>query len=109
MIARRRALAAAGLVLALGAGCSVESTFRREDEAPTQAGLRVIAVPETATVYVGDRFAGTAAVLAERPEPLRPGVHFVTVRAPGHFPHDLRLDLPPGVTTVRITLRPVPP
>lgn len=77
--------------------------------APEPALLRVIAEPETAAVYVDDRFVGSARVLRLRPEALRPGVHFVTLQAPGHFPHDVEVSLPEGETTVRVRLRAVPP
>lgn len=75
---------------------------------PTPALLRVIAEPETASVYVNDQFVGSARVLATRPKPMPPGVKFITFQAPDYFPHDVRLDLPAGETTVRIKLRPIP-
>lgn len=77
--------------------------------APERAQLRVVAEPIEARVYVDDRFVATARRLARRPETLRPGVHHVTISAPGHFPHDVELDMPPGLTTVEISLRPIPP
>jgi hypothetical protein len=76
---------------------------------PATARLRVLVHPEDARVYVDERFAGSARLLSRRPLVLRPGPRTVTVTAPGHFPHDLALDLPPGLTTLRVTLRPVPP
>lgn len=76
---------------------------------PTPATLRVIAEPETASVYVNDQFIGSARVLAKRPKSMKPGVKFITFQAPDFFPHDVRLVLPSGETTVRIKLRPIPP
>lgn len=76
---------------------------------PTQAELQVIAEPAQARVYIDERFAASARVLARRPRKLRPGRHRLTFQAPGYFPHDVLVDLPPGRTTVRISLRPVPP
>ena len=73
------------------------------------AELRIVAEPDSATVQVNERFVGAARVLDKRPAKLRPGVKHVTVEAPGYFPHDLELNLPAGVTTVKIKLRPVPP
>ena len=73
------------------------------------ARLQVIAEPEVARIYVDDRFLASARVLAVRPKALSRGVHYVTIEAPGYFPHDVRVDLPPGTTTVRIKLRPIPP
>lgn len=77
--------------------------------APTPAQLRIIAEPENASVYVDERFAASARRLAVRPHPLSPGLHRITVQAPGYFPHDVALHLPAGVTTVEIALRPIPP
>jgi len=100
-----RSVGVAAALLAVGGCTPLESPA----PGPPPAELAVVAEPETASVYVNERFAGTATVLAARPEKLVPGVHFVTIRAPGFFPHDLRLELPPGRTTVRIRLRPIPP
>jgi hypothetical protein len=76
---------------------------------PTPAMLRVIAEPENTAVYVNDQFVGSARVLSQRPKAMKPGVKFVTFQAADFFPHDVRLELPPGETTVRIKLRPIPP
>jgi hypothetical protein len=81
-----------------------------EPEAPRQmAYLRVTAVPETATVYESEHFLGTAHLLADKPKALKPGVKYLTIKAPGYFPHDLRVELPAGETKLTIKLRPVPP
>lgn len=78
--------------------------------APTRAAkLRVVAEPSTTTVYVDDRYVGSARVLAARPKVLPPGIKFITFKAPQHFPHDVRVDLPPGTTTIKMKLRPIPP
>jgi len=58
---------------------------------------------------VQGRFVGAARVLAMRPAKVKPGKHRLTVEASGFFPHDAELQLPPGVTTVDLKLRPVPP
>ena len=73
------------------------------------AELRVLAVPATASVQVNERFVGAARVLDKQPAKMAPGKKRITIEAPGYFPHDLELDLPAGVTTVEIKLRPVPP
>jgi hypothetical protein len=73
------------------------------------AYLKVVAEPPATTVYVGDRFIGTARLLAKQPKALSIGVKYVTFKAQGYFPHDLKLDLPAGDTTVKIKLRPIPP
>lgn len=99
---RAVAVAASLLAILLG-GCGAAGP------AVERSRLRVVAEPQDARVYVDDRFVATAQRLARRPESLRPGVHHVTVSAPDHFPHDVELDLPPGLTTIEISLRPVPP
>lgn len=76
---------------------------------PTRARLLVVTVPPGASVYVDERFAGSGRLLARRPLWLRPGHHLVTVEADGYFPHDLEVDLPAGLTRLRVALRPVPP
>ncbi|HEX5658682.1 MAG TPA: PEGA domain-containing protein [Polyangiales bacterium] len=73
------------------------------------AELRTIVEPPTAAVQIDERFAGAARVLAMRPASVKPGKHRITVEAPGYFPHDAELELVPGVTTVNLKLRPVPP
>lgn len=76
---------------------------------PKTAGLRTIVEPPAALVQVDESFVGAARVLDKRPERLLPGKHRVTVEAPGYFPHDLELDLAPGVTTIELKLRKMPP
>ncbi len=84
------------------AGCYVTNVR------PPPASLRVTAVPETARVFIDERFAASARVMDVHAQELRPGRHRLTVEAPGYFPHDLMLDLPSGETHVEIELRPVP-
>lgn len=71
--------------------------------------LRVVAEPVAALVQVDERFVGTARVLDKKPAVLSPGKKRITIESPGYFPHDLEIELKPGVTTVEIKLRPVPP
>jgi hypothetical protein len=73
------------------------------------AELRVVAEPASAIVQVNERYVGSAHVLEKKPAKLEPGLKHITVEAPGYFPHDFDADLPVGVTTVKIKLRPVPP
>lgn len=73
------------------------------------ARVRFLIEPTTARVYVEDRFVGAAALLRRRPESFTPGRRHFTVTAPGHFPHDVEVDLPSGLTTIRLRLRAVPP
>ncbi len=73
------------------------------------AELRVVAEPAAAMVQVNEHFVGTARVLDKKPVALSPGPKRVTIEAPGYFPHDLEVELRPGVTTLEVKLRPVPP
>jgi hypothetical protein len=73
------------------------------------AYLKVVAEPENVTVYDNDRFVGSAHLLAKQPKAMKSGTKYLTFKAPGYFPHDLRVSLPAGETTVTIKLRPIPP
>jgi hypothetical protein len=73
------------------------------------AELRAVVEPPTAIVQVDEKFVGSARVLDKRPAQLAPGKHRVTVEAEGYFPHDVEVDLVPGVTTLQLKLRAVPP
>lgn len=77
--------------------------------AETPARLEVVAEPDTARVFVDERFVASARVLAVRPREIPAGTHHLTITAPGYFPHDLEVNLPSGTTTIRIALRPIPP
>ena len=95
----------AALLLALIAfGCAKNGTVAAEP-----ARLKVVATPPNASVYIDGHYFGRATVLAQEPKALAPGVHLMTVQAQDHFPHDMELNLPPGVSTVTIELRPIPP
>ncbi len=93
-----------GLAVALGAvGCGGQAPVRE------QARVRFILEPANARVYIEDRFVGAGQVLRRRPESFPPGPRHFTVTAQGYFPHDVEVDLPSGLTTIRLSLRPVPP
>ncbi|MDB4974430.1 MAG: hypothetical protein JWN48_2771 [Myxococcaceae bacterium] len=97
-------LALALLLALLGVGCAARQTPNTKT-----AALKTVVEPPTALVQVDEHFVGAARVLATRPAPLEPGKHRVTVEAPGYFPHDLEVDLVPGVTTLELKLRATPP
>ena len=99
----RRALLVLGLCCVAATGCMHAPKRVR------MAYLKVVAEPPGTTVYVGDHFIGTAKLLAKQPKALPPGVKYLTFKAHGFFPHDLKLKLPEGDTTVKIKLRAVPP
>lgn len=97
-----------GGVLALAVFAAFSVGCYSQVPAPRVAKLRVVAEPDDTTVYVDDQFVGSARVLAARPRALKPGVKHITFKAPQHFPHDVRVDLPEGTTTIEMTLRPIP-
>ncbi len=97
-----RALTMSALVFA-APGCGARQAARERAE------VRFVVEPEEARIYVEDRFVGAAAVLNRRPERFAPGPRHFTVTARGYFPHDVEVDLPSGLTTIRLRLRPVPP
>jgi hypothetical protein len=73
------------------------------------AYLKVVAEPENTTVYESDRFVGSAHLLQKQPKAMKSGTKYLTFKAPGYFPHDLRMQLPSGESTVKIKLRAIPP
>ena len=95
----------AALVLAL-----VALRLRKEEHgrARARAPRRSSRAPPNASVYIDGHYFGRATVLSEEPKTLVPGIHLMTVQAEDHFPHDMELDLPAGVTTITIELRPMP-
>lgn len=96
--------ATALLLVLVAMGCAKQGTV-----APEPARLQVVAVPADASVYIDGHYFGRASVLSQEPKALAPGAHLMTVQADAYFPHDMELELPPGVTTLNIELRPVPP
>lgn len=94
---------ALALVVALFVGCGAATPRAQPAE------VRFLIEPATARVYAEDRFVGAARVLARRPQAFPPGVRHFTITAEGYFPHDIEVDLPSGLTTIRLRLRPVPP
>ena len=99
----QKQLLALGLLCLAATGCMTSRTKVR------MAYLKVVAEPPATTVYNGDNFIGTAKLLAKQPKALTPGMKYLTFKAHGYFPHDLKLELPEGETTVKVKLRAVPP
>jgi len=92
-----------GAALAASAGCGGAPR-------PVEtAQVRFLLEPDMARVYEDDRFVGAGRVLARRPAAFRPGPRHFTITADGYFPHDVEVELPEGLTTIRLRLRPVPP
>jgi hypothetical protein len=90
--------------LATTAGCGGASAVPTE-----RATIHFDITPDTARVYTEDRFIGSARVLAAQPPSFRAGARQITISADGYFPVDLDLELAPGTTQVRVSMRAVPP
>jgi hypothetical protein len=100
----------AGFVAALACAYALGGCMQAPPQAaPKVASLRVTAEPPETTVYESDHFLGTARLLAKQPKQLKPGVKYLSFKAPGYFPHDMQVDLAPGETSIKIKLRPIPP
>ena len=95
---------AALAVAIFAAGCANKNTL-----APEPARLQIVTMPANASVYIDGHYFGRATVLSQEPKALAPGMHLMTVQAEDHFPHDMELELPRGVTTITVELRPIPP
>ncbi len=99
-------------VLSLGLGAALTLGFSAcgaRPPAPDPARVRFVLEPAHARVYLEDRFVGAGRLLQRRPRSFSPGVRHFTITAEGYFPHDVEVDLPSGLTTIRLALRPVPP
>ena len=96
-------------VAALAVALFAAACVNKNTVAPEPARLRVISTPPNASVYIDGHYFGRATVLSQEPKMLAPGAHLMTVQAEDHFPHDMQLQLPRGVTTITIQLRPIPP
>ena len=59
---------------------------------PRTVSLRMAGSPAKATVTIDDQLVGELAYVADRGVALPPGVHHVTVSAPGYFPLDREID-----------------
>jgi hypothetical protein len=105
LLASRRLVHAIG-TLALSAALLACGGAHKAKGKPAE--LRAVVEPSTAIVQVDEKFVGSARVLDKRPASLPPGRHRVTVEAPGYFPHDVEVDLVPGVTTLNLKLRAIP-
>ena len=91
---------ALALALALGACAPAAS--------PKTVSMRVFGGPPNASVTVDDIFVGTLDVVSARGVALPPGVHHVSVEAPGHLPWDKVVDAPEGAAPVRLDVKLVP-
>jgi hypothetical protein len=81
----------------------------KEASRPT-VSLRLRGGPPDAMVIVDDEPLGSLEFVAAHGVALPPGVHFVTVKAPGYFPWDREVDAKPGSPAValEVALTPLP-
>ena len=96
------------LLLGLAALGSLSCAGRPATPQPV-AALTIDAHPINAGVFIDDRRVGSGESIAGAPIRLRTGQHFISVRAPGYFPHDERVELLEGSHAMQIRLVPIPP
>ncbi|MDP9001065.1 MAG: PEGA domain-containing protein [Myxococcota bacterium] len=73
-------------------------------KAPVQptVSLRIRGAPLNATVIVDEEALGSLEFVAAHGVALPPGVHYVTVKAPGYFPWDREVDAKPGASAIAL-------
>ena len=81
-----------------------------QSPAKPTVSLRMRGTPASATVIIDEEALGTLDFVAAHGVALPPGMHHVTVKAPGYFPSDTAVDAQPGSAPValQIALIPVP-
>lgn len=89
--------------------CLFDCEPARAPNQPT-VSLRMRGGPPDATVVVDDEPLGSLEFVAAHGVALPPGVHHVTVKAPGYFPWDHEVDAKPGspVIALEVALTRVP-
>ena len=98
----RRLVRAAAVVFALTAiGCGPPSAV------PT-VSMRMNGGPLNASVTVDDVFVGTLEIVVRRGVALPPGMHRVSVEAPGHIPWDKMVEAKVGQGPLRVDVKLVP-
>ena len=70
--------------------------------------LRMNGGPPNASVTIDDVFVGTLNAVKSRGVALPPGVHRVSVEAPGHLPWDEVVEAKEGAGTLRLDVNLVP-
>jgi len=76
--------------------------------APKTVSMRMVGGPGNASVTVDDTFVGTLDVVSRRGVALPPGMHRVSVEAPGHLPWDKVVEAKEGAGPVQIDVKLVP-
>ena len=75
---------------------------------PTTVSLRMSGTPPDATVTIDDQILGALGYVQARGVALPPGVHHVTVQAPGFFPWDKEVEARQGGAPIRLDVALVP-
>ena len=96
----RALLLALGLALAVALGPSLAACG--PPAAPKTVSMRVVGGPANASVTVDDIFVGTLDVVSTRGVALPPGIHHVSVEAPGHLPWDKVVQAAEGTGPVQL-------
>jgi hypothetical protein len=98
----RAALVSLSLSLALAAAACGPPA------APKTVSMRVAGGPANASVTVDDIFVGTMDVVSRRGVALPPGMHRISVEAPGHLPWDKVVEAKEGDAALRLDVKLVP-
>jgi hypothetical protein len=75
---------------------------------PKTVSLRLRGTPKNASVTVDDIPVGSLEVVSARGVALPPGVHHMTVVAPGYLPFDRRIEATEAPVTLDVVLTPIP-
>jgi hypothetical protein len=75
--------------------------------APRTTSLRLApaVTPPNASVTIDDQFVGTLDVVAARGVAMPPGVHHITIEAPGYLPWDKAIEVKEGDPPVRLEVK----
>jgi hypothetical protein len=102
-IARVLGLTCAFAIAGASGGCEPA----KAPPVPT-VSLRLQGTPPDATVIIDDENLGPLAFVASRGVALPPGVHHVSVVAPGYLPWDKAVEAKPGGALIRLEIALVP-
>jgi len=75
--------------------------------APRTTSLRLApaVTPPNASVTIDDQFVGTLEVVAKHGVALPPGVHHITIEAPGYLPWDKAIEAKEGGAPIRLEVK----
>ena len=105
----KKAVSAAPFAFAAWAALAVSSLGAcGPPAAPKTVSMRVAGGPGNASVTVDDTFVGTLDVVSRRGVALPPGMHRVSVEAPGHLPWDKVVEAKEGAGPLQLDVKLVP-